>query len=147
MYIYIYIFFLSGINSVLSSFLLLALFVFSRSNHVLRTYNHPQTIIIIITVIIKEILRSNYLPKNWLSKASKANVNDVQIMTEEGEQVESYLAAIEIIEARPEFGKEDVERVNALIAQHTETWVTANEVKLEEDLSTEVKPNETERNR
>ena len=67
-------------------------------------------------------------------------MNDVQIMTEEGEQVESYLAAIEIIEARPEFGKEDVERVNDLIAQHTETWQTANEVKLEDNWSSEVKP-------
>ena len=66
-------------------------------------------------------------------------MNVVQIMTEEGEQVESYLAAIEIIEARPELGKEDVERVNDLIAQHTETWQTANEVKQEDDWSTKVK--------
>ena len=53
-------------------------------------------------------------------------MNDVQIMTEEGEQVESYLAAIEIIEARPEFGKEDVERLNDLIGQNTKIWQMAN---------------------
>ena len=65
-------------------------------------------------------------------------------MTEEGEQVESYLAAIKIIEARPEFGKEDVERVNEMIGQHTETWKTVNEIKLDDDLSSKVKPKEAD---
>ena len=65
------------------------------------------------------------------------------MMTEEGEQVDSLLAAIKIIEARPEFGKEDVKRLNDLIGQNTKIWQMANEMKVEDDFPAEVKPNQT----
>ena len=71
---------------------------------------------------------SEFLPKNWLFKVkhgnapSKQNIQNIHILTEEGEQLESYLAAIKILESDPRFGLEDVEKINELISHNTKSW-------------------------
>ena len=68
---------------------------------------------------------SKFLPSNWLFKMSfttapsKPNIHNIHIMTEDGEQLESYLAAIKVIEADPKFSTEDVEKINQLVAHNT----------------------------
>ena len=71
-------------------------------------------------------------------------MKNIQMMTESGEQVESYQTAIEIIKTRHEFGREDVKRVNHLIEEHAKIWQMASEVKLEDESSTEVKPSQAD---
>ena len=66
---------------------------------------------------------SEYLPENWRTKQTNIGSKNVkvQLLSDRGELLNSYLAAIAVMEQDFRFTKQDMENVNMLLAENSKT--------------------------